>query len=919
MKRKWISSGTLKQLFLAVPASALMLGAAHGGSSVGINFQGSYYGYYAGATVTATAFGLPSSDWFTDSGDLASGSMQVSPAGGGTLTVDWSSGNTWSSGLYPEIQLIDTNYIATNPVPGDAEVLWGYLDDTSGGSQVTVSGLSSAFPNGYVVQTMGAEVYSPVTFANSIVQDGVTSNALAYTDYWLAQNFFGPPFNGKGTAGLSAQSDVFTSDSITVLGGTRQGGVRAPLCGFILTDKPVVSRSPSDSTNDWGSDFTLSVGAIGIPSLSYQWRHDGTNISGATSMSYTNLSATTEDAGAYDVVVTNLYGSATSAVANVTILLKPSIVVDLPSSITNYATMNASFAVVAGGAKPLDYSWVKDGESLGVTTPSITITNLQSGDNGGYQLIVTNSYGSVTSSVAQLTVLSSAPPYEGFDYPAGSLTGQGTGTGWVGNWTQEAGYNGDHAVVTPVQPWRGNISELVSTGGGVALGANGSADFDDIRDLQATLGGNGYGTVYMSFVCLVTNAGWGGIELVQDGNASLFLGSCWYYSHWGWGTRAAPDATTPVPASTLALLVYRFDFTPTNTMVRLYANPSALSAEPATADASGSEDPFTFNQIRIVTHNDNPNGFFDEFRIGGTWASVTPHTIRTDAPFAVQIVPGGVIADTKPVGTPHPGLTRGTSWLDSSTDYNTVTRTGVQQFSAGNQGQITVAPDPDFNTTSGTICFWMQFLAPITGFPGPGNEGAMLFDRRTSSGTVIVLNQSGYIQFQAAGGPRFTSSQFYVTDGNWHHVAVTYDQSTNGAASVYVDGMLDTAVSNPGAWSWPTNQEIELGRSHDSWWYIYDGQMDDVRIYNRMLTPAEITTIATPATSDELVDTNALVLRYNFDVGVVGQSVTWPYGILQSSPALGPAAVWTDVPNAVSPMPFLPTDPVNFYRLIGTP
>ena len=326
--------------------------------------------------------------------------------------------------------------------------------------------------------------------------------------------------------------------------------------------------------------------------------------------------------------------------------------------------MNERFAVIAGGQQPLSYQWFKGTSVIpNATNAALSLTNLQASGRRQLQSGRHQFPRQRHEQCGCTDVLNSQPPYDGFNYPAGSLTGQGGGIGWTGVWTQESGYNGDHAVFTPAIPWRGGISELVSTGGAVQMGASGSADFEDIRNLQTTLGGTNCGTLYMSFVCQVTNAGWGGIELVKDGTTALFLGSCWYYSPWGWGSRAAPDATASVPASTLALLVYRFDFTPTNTAVRLYVNPSSLSAEPATADASGTEALIAFNQIRIVTHNANPNGFFDEFRIGGTWAAVTPHVLRTDAPFTVQIVPGGLIQDTKPVGTPHPGYNYGSTWI----------------------------------------------------------------------------------------------------------------------------------------------------------------------------------------------------------------------------------------------------------------
>jgi Concanavalin A-like lectin/glucanases superfamily len=931
MKKRHVFGRALKQLFLAVPASALMLGSSHAGSSVGINFQGSYGGSYAGSPVTVTAFGLPATAWFTaDSSTAYSGSMPVSPGSGGSLTVNWNSADTWCSGLDPEILYNGTNYSTPGPTPGDAQVLWGYLDDPSPGASVSVSGLNSTFPNGYVIQTVAAEVYV-VAFSDSIISDGTTNENLPYTYYWYPINFFGPPFNNTGTAGLSAQSGVFTNDTIDILGGTPAGGTRAPLCGFIITDMPVVSQSPVDSTNDLEAPFTLSAVAIGIPPLSYQWQLNGANVPGATAAIYTNADATLADAGDYALVVTNAYGSTTSQVASVTILQAPSIAVDLPPALTNYSTMNATFSVLAGGAQPLAYTWSMNGSVLSATNSSLLLTNLQTTDAGSYQVIVSNSSGSVTSGVAILTVLSSAPPYEGFAYSAGDLAGQTGGVGWNSPWTEETSavidggtVNGDHAVIPAVTPWIGGVSQLTSSGGSLELAALGGADYDNIRSLMTTLGGNGSGTIYLSFVAQVTNTTWGGIELVQDGAISIFLGSCWEGANWGWGTRAAPAAASSVSPFTYSLLVYRFDFTPTNTAIRLYVNPSSLSSEPSVASVSGTQSSLlTFDEMRIATHGylgtgAGPDGVLDEIRIGGTWDAVTPHSLPTNAPFSLQLVPGGVIEDTKPVGTPHPGLSYNTTWTNSSTDNNSVTRTGVEQFSAANGGQITVPANTDFDSTTGTICFWMLY-DDLTGLPGPGNEAAMLFDRRTTNGTIIGLNLDGDIEVQVLGGVNYFVGSKYVVDGNWHQVTLTYDQSSNGLVSLYVDGNLDTSQANTNVWYWPDTQEIELGRSHDPYWYIYDGQMDDFRMYNTILTPTEIATIAAPATSDMLEETNALQVRFNFDSATYGYSLVWPFGTLESSPALGTGAAWTPLTNAVSPMPLLTTNPATFYRLYGTP
>lgn len=302
------------------------------------------------------------------------------------------------------------------------------------------------------------------------------------------------------------------------------------------------------------------------------------------------------------------------------------------------------------------------------------------------------------------------------------------------------------------------------------------------------------------------------------------------------------------------------------------------------------------------------------------------NTVATLAiiPLTMQMTNGNVIQDTKPVGTPYDGYNHGTTWLASSTDYNdSLTNYGVEQFIATNNTQITIPAGPDLNSTNGTICFWINYLIPGN-LPGKGSEGAMLFDRRlvNTNGAVIVLSKSGGIEVQSTGGVNFTGN-ISVVDGYWHQVTVTYGQTTNDAESLYIDGVLDTSAANTGTWAWPTNQEIELGLSHDPYWYAYDGQIDDFRIYNRILTADEITTVATPATSSDLIDTNALQLRFSFDndSASFGTSLVWPYGNLVSSPVLGAGAVWTPLPGATSPFPFVTSPAVSaaFYRIMNAP
>jgi fibronectin type 3 domain-containing protein len=88
--------------------------------------------------------------------------------------------------------------------------------------------------------------------------------------------------------------------------------------------------------------------------------------------------------------------------------VSPSITTQPVSKATN-AGSTLSFTVVASGTAPLGYQWYKNTNSLigGATTAALTLTNVQV--SASYDVIVTNAFGSITSSQARLTVLPDAP------------------------------------------------------------------------------------------------------------------------------------------------------------------------------------------------------------------------------------------------------------------------------------------------------------------------------------------------------------------------------------------------------------------------------------------------------------------------------------------------------------------------------
>lgn len=82
---------------------------------------------------------------------------------------------------------------------------------------------------------------------------------------------------------------------------------------------PSITTPPQSQNAATGTNVTLSVLATGSAPLSYQWRFNASNLSGATSSTLTLTNVQPANAGDYDVLVTNPAGSLASAPAHLTV------------------------------------------------------------------------------------------------------------------------------------------------------------------------------------------------------------------------------------------------------------------------------------------------------------------------------------------------------------------------------------------------------------------------------------------------------------------------------------------------------------------------------------------------------------------------------------------------------------------------
>jgi hypothetical protein len=158
-----------------------------------------------------------------------------------------------------------------------------------------------------------------------------------------------------------------------------------------------------------GQAATFNVSASGTAPISYQWRKNGANMSGATAASYTTPATTAADSGSkFDVVVRNSAGSITSSQATLTVNSAPAAptISTQPANQTVAAGQTATFSVVAAGTTPLTYQWQKNGSAITGATAASYITPVTTTADSGelFRVVVSNSAGNVTSNSATLTV-----------------------------------------------------------------------------------------------------------------------------------------------------------------------------------------------------------------------------------------------------------------------------------------------------------------------------------------------------------------------------------------------------------------------------------------------------------------------------------------------------------------------------------
>jgi hypothetical protein len=169
--------------------------------------------------------------------------------------------------------------------------------------------------------------------------------------------------------------------------------------------EPGAGLVPASQSVAAGATASFSFVTTLPPPLLLQWRHNGILLPDETSSVLVISNVQALHAGLYSVTATQpeLHVTVMPPAAK---LSGPMVITQHPQPRTIPRDRGATFQVSAEGASPIRYQWLFNGAELtGATNASLAITNAQLFNDGSYSVLVSNGYGSVTSSPATLTVL----------------------------------------------------------------------------------------------------------------------------------------------------------------------------------------------------------------------------------------------------------------------------------------------------------------------------------------------------------------------------------------------------------------------------------------------------------------------------------------------------------------------------------
>lgn len=402
--------------------------------------------------------------------------------GAGNLSYQWYKNNAALRNSGHISGAASTNLQIQSLVSADAGSYALVVRNAYGGATSVVAVLTVVIPPPIIAQP-ATPVHIPDGGTLSLL---VRAGGANLNYFWLldgaplmdGSSVSGATITGSGTSNLViAPVDFADSGSYSVV--IQDSNMIASVTSRVSTVTVGVGPSvlPSGGvTSLVGTRAVLNATASGTAPLFYQWKKIGgtasANVSGATNSTLTLRNVTLTSAGSYFLVVTNYFGSITSAVATVTVVFPPS-VTSQPSPPANVVEGGSFTLRVATAGSPTAWQWrfnttnLSDGGNVfGSSSDTLVLNPAYVTNSGSYSVVVSNANGAVTSAVCRVIVNADrVPPTVAVISPvAGARTNNPVFSGTAS----------DNARVTNVFWWITNFNNGPILSGSATLTRGGS-------------------------------------------------------------------------------------------------------------------------------------------------------------------------------------------------------------------------------------------------------------------------------------------------------------------------------------------------------------------------------------------------------------------------------------------------------------
>ena len=177
-------------------------------------------------------------------------------------------------------------------------------------------------------------------------------------------------------------------------------------------------------------------------------------------------------------------------------------------------------------------------------------------------------------------------------------------------------------------------------------------------------------------------------------------------------------------------------------------------------------------------------------------------------------------------------LSRGSPWKP---EHRVPGRDGYAYAFGGNEGKrfirVPSAEEPNLGTGDFSISFWIKTAQE--------DHSVGIIVRATSPPYWLVGMAGGRLIFHikdAVSDATQAGGSSIINDEAWHHVVVMADR--DGSGTIHIDAQQNASFPiNGNQGSLESDVPISIG---SGWTNYFDGVLDSVCLYNRLLTPAEI-------------------------------------------------------------------------------